>query len=100
MRKLAVETPRLTQTTRFDLSGPTASADTLDTQLFISGGVEADQTSSLLTPAANICYAHWAWKIPVQPAVTVWSTVADPILSRSARPWSWTVVSTNRSGGP
>jgi uncharacterized OsmC-like protein len=70
IRRLPVEAPRLTQTTRFAITGTTATADPVDTQVFINGTVDPGQSHSLLNAAANICYAHRALSLPVDPAVS------------------------------
>lgn len=70
VRRLPVEAPRLAQTTRFATTGTTATADQVDTQLFINGTVDTTQSRSLLNAAANICYVHRALSLPVEPTVS------------------------------
>jgi uncharacterized OsmC-like protein len=58
VRRLPVDRPRLVQVSTFTTSGTTADSAPFDTHLFINGEVTTDQTASLLTAAANTCYAH------------------------------------------
>lgn len=67
VRRLPVSSPRLVQTSRFT-DGRTAAAEPFDSQLFINGSVDDAQAESLLTAAANTCYAHRALAVPVDSA--------------------------------
>jgi uncharacterized OsmC-like protein len=64
VRRLPVSAPRLVQ-------GSTFTGEPFDTQLFLNGSVTDAQATSLLTAAANTCYAHRALSVPVTSAHTV-----------------------------
>ncbi|MCU1680597.1 MAG: hypothetical protein JWQ81_1336 [Amycolatopsis sp.] len=64
VRRLPAGSPRLVQ-------GSTFTGEPFDTQLFINGSVDDAQAKSLLTAAANTCYAHRALTVPVESGQTI-----------------------------
>jgi uncharacterized OsmC-like protein len=60
VRRMAVSNPRLVQSSDFRVDAGSAVAEPLDTHLYLDGSVTEAQTASLLTAAANTCYAHRA----------------------------------------
>ncbi|MEU8825215.1 hypothetical protein [Streptomyces sp. NPDC048636] len=62
VRRMPVEAPRLAQLSRFTASG----FEPLDTRLFLNGRVSGEEATSLMTAAANTCYAHRALTVPVE----------------------------------
>jgi uncharacterized OsmC-like protein len=60
VRRLPLERARLMQLSRFEIAENTATAEPAATHVFLNGRCDEDQTRSLMTVAANICYAHRA----------------------------------------
>jgi uncharacterized OsmC-like protein len=65
VRRLDVEHPRLAQHCEFATHDESAEASAYDTHLYINGRIDEAQTASLLTAAANTCYAHRGLAVPV-----------------------------------
>lgn len=70
VRRLSIENARLTQTSRFYREGskdsPVPGADPFETHVFFNGRCTEAETRSLLTVAANTCYAHRALAVEVR----------------------------------
>jgi hypothetical protein len=64
--KLAINGVRLVQSSPF-AGGTRASADPIDTHLFLNGEAPDEQHLNLLTVAARTCYLHAASKTPTEP---------------------------------
>jgi uncharacterized OsmC-like protein len=81
VRRLPVRRPRLVQISSFsiDESGSSDSA-ALDTHLFIDGHVTDDQTASVLTAAANTCYAHRGLGAEI-----AWHSKVEALISGTSR---------------
>jgi uncharacterized OsmC-like protein len=58
VRRLPVSNPRLVQLSTFTSDETSADSVPFDTHLFLNGRVTTEETASLLTAAANTCYAH------------------------------------------
>jgi hypothetical protein len=71
VRRIPAELPRLSQLSRFTGMDGDAQADPFDTHLFLRGSVAGEQATSLLTAAANTCYAHRALAVPVTSATRI-----------------------------
>lgn len=65
VRRLPVSRPRLVQVSSFETGETSADSAPFDTHLFVNGTVTEDETASLLTAAANTCYAHRALGVEV-----------------------------------
>ncbi|WP_297538839.1 hypothetical protein [Amycolatopsis sp.] len=76
VRRLPVSSPRLVQVSKFITDEATADSAPFDTHLFINGTVTTDQTKSLLTAAANTCYAHRGLGVEVTSDRKITATVA------------------------
>jgi uncharacterized OsmC-like protein len=71
VRRLSVTRPRLVQLSTFSSEDATADSAPFDTHLFLNGTVTEDETTSLLTAAANTCYAHRGLGVEVTSGHTV-----------------------------
>lgn len=65
VRRLPITSPRLAQTSMFTTGEGAAGTQPFETHLFLNGSITEDGASSLLTAAANTCYAHRALSVDV-----------------------------------
>jgi hypothetical protein len=77
VRRMLIESPRLVQVSAFSSSDGRGVADAVDTQLFLNGAHDGGALSSLLTAAANTCYAHRALGATIERPTPVVTTSTE-----------------------
>ena len=77
VRRMLIESPRLVQVSAFSSSDGRGVADAVDTQLFLNGAHDGGAVSSLLTAAANTCYAHRALGATIERPTPVVTTSTE-----------------------
>jgi uncharacterized OsmC-like protein len=84
VRRIELASPRLVQVSDFSSTDGGGVAGAVDTQLFLSGSLGGDAARSLLTAAANTCYAHQALGAAVERPTPVVTTSTEAGSGRSA----------------
>jgi uncharacterized OsmC-like protein len=84
VRRTEIASPRLVQASHFSSTDGSGVAGAVDTQLFLNGSLGDDAASSLLTAAANTCYAHRALGAAIERPTPVVTTSTEAGSGRSA----------------
>jgi hypothetical protein len=86
VRRMEIASPRLVQASDFSSTDGGGVAGAVDTQLFLSGSLGGDAARSLLTAAANTCYAHRALGVAIERPTPVVTTSTETASGRSTPP--------------